>query len=152
MALVFIFDLLVLLSAEWRLFRKVSKLWWLFSKANRFLRNNDIARIPPGDKTIRFWRRWDSWKAGSFRDLLGSDWSSVSDYNAEWLQQSFPPSPAKSIRRASRELWVSCVKVHKILHHFEVKCVQASRTVLPWNSGWTLRTHYATQEIIKALR
>jgi len=152
MALEFIFDMFVSLWAEWRLFRKVSKLWWLFSKENRFLRNNDITRIPSGDKTIRIWRRGDSWKPGCILDLRGDDRSSVSDHEGKRLQQSFPSSPAKSIRLASRELRVPCVNVHKTLHDFEVRCVQGSRTVLPWDSGWTLRTHCTTKERTNALR
>ena len=63
----------------------------LFTKENRVLRNNDNIRIPPGFKTIRNWRRGDSWKPGSFHDISGSDQPSAmtmmwSDFNNRFRQ------------------------------------------------------------------
>jgi hypothetical protein len=92
MALVFIFASLVLLWAEWRLFRNVPMLCWLsFRKENRFLRNNDITRIPPGDKTIRKWRRGDSWKPIAsivFLEVISQVWVIMmwSEFNNRFRQ------------------------------------------------------------------
>jgi hypothetical protein len=71
---------------------------------------------PPSDYAIRDWQLCFP-ETGSVHDRKRSGRPGVSDECVETIRASFVRSPAKSTRRASRELLLPRSTIHKVLHN-----------------------------------
>jgi hypothetical protein len=93
---------------------------WLFeAKSFTQTQRNDRTQFnkqPPSDYAIRDWQR-RFLETGSVHDRKRSGITGVSDECVETIHASFVRSPAKSTRRASRELLLPRSTIQKVLRN-----------------------------------
>ena len=105
---------------------------------------------PPGHKAILKWDR-TLWETGSLLLQTGKHAKvSLNEETIECVRMAFARSPRKSIRRASTELQIPRLKIHKIIHKCLHLCafnIQLHHHIKP--NDRPLRTHFATEMLLQ---